>query len=333
MSSNVTFNLTSAADNYTLSSSVAGQLTLTSNNATFENTTFNTPSGGGSLTINSGDGNDTALIAQSAITELTRTTAPANVFTGTLNVNGEGGNDAFTITENTAGTNGLNLSIDGGTGNNTLAASDNTLSINNPSGTAHSVHLSNVSMTQSGTNQLITVAGSSLTLFLSGDTLTSTAAGMRSADLIHVNGPEPIVNLSSNNTFVLNQSPTANVFFVGNSVSPPLTSINVEASGNNYSVATNENAQRVFGLVLDNRTITSITHTNPSSSVSFSNSGSTVGRITYSPPPNASGNAIDTLTVTLSGGARSISWSTYWRSIRRRSFRLPLLIRPTKILP
>ena len=60
----------------------------------------------------------------------------------------------------------------------------------------------------------------------------------------------------------------------------------------------------MFGLVLDNRTITNITHTNPSSSVSFSNSGSTVGRITYSPPPNASGNAIDTLTVTLSGRAQ-----------------------------
>ena len=119
--------------------------------------------------------------------------------------------------------------------------------------------------------------------------------------MIHVNSPEPIVNLSSNNHFVLTQSSTANVFFVGTSVSPPLSTINVEASGDTYSVATNENAQRVFGLVLDSRQITNITHVDPSSSVSFNASN---GRITYNPPPNASGNSIDVLTVTLTGGVQ-----------------------------
>ena len=305
VSSDVTFNLPNSTpgNHVTFDSPTATTLRLTDTDATptFEQTTFNIPTG--SLTINEGTGDDAMTVASNVITNLT---AAGSGFTGALSLNGQAGNDSFTVNTPAAGTNGLNLSIDGGTSTNaalqTLTSNNgggtgNTLIVSDPSATSHAVHISNVSMTASpATAQLITVGGSSLTLFMSGDTLIGSGA-----DLIHVNSPEPIVNLSSNNAFVLGQSNTANVFFVGTSVSPPLTTINVEASGNTYSVTTNENQQRVFGLVLDNRSITNVTKTNPSSSVIF-NSGT--GRITYTPAPNASGNSIDTLTVTLAGGAQ-----------------------------
>ena len=102
---NVTFNLTSVADQAHLASLATGQLQLISDNNSFENTTFATPAG--NLTINAGDGNDRLALSNSAVTELTRAGTP---FTGTLSLNGENGDDTFGITN----TNGLNLNIDGG---------------------------------------------------------------------------------------------------------------------------------------------------------------------------------------------------------------------------
>ena len=170
-SSNVTFNLPNSTpgNTVTFDSPTTTTLRLTDTDATptFEQTTFNIPTG--SLTINEGSGNDAMSVANNVITNLT---AAGSGFGGTLSLNGQGGNDSFIITETAAGTNGLNLNIDGGTGNNTLAATDNTLSINNPSGTAHAVQLSNVSMTGVGTTQLITVTGSSMTLSPNGYMLT-----------------------------------------------------------------------------------------------------------------------------------------------------------------
>ena len=134
-SSNVTFNLPNSTpgNTVTFDSPTTTTLRLTDTDATptFEQTTFNIPTG--NLTINEGTGNDAMSVANNVITNLT---AAGSGFGGTLSLNGQGGNDSFIITETAAGTNGLNLSIDGGTGNNTLAATDNTLSVNNPSGTA-----------------------------------------------------------------------------------------------------------------------------------------------------------------------------------------------------
>ena len=173
------------------------------------------------------------------------------------------------------------------------------------------VVLKNVNMSSSGNTRILDVSGASLTLKLDGDTLsnTNTTTGnnaISNAAMIQLSSPEPILDLTSNNnTFNLNHDSSTGspVFFIRDTVSPALSTINVEG-GDTFNLTIGEDTSHTVSVVNDSRTVIGATKTNPTSFLAFNSANRT---FTYTPPANAFSNPsttpVDIVTLTLSGGA------------------------------